>query len=378
MTSATAPDTIRLLTVAGGAGDGIGSDCAILARGAAILGTGGGGDPYIGRLLAEAAIREHGPVPVVQLEDVPDDAVVISVAVMGAPTILVEKPPSAAQFARAVSALAGDLHVTPTHIACAEAGGVNSTSPFVAAAELGLPVIDADGMGRAFPEIQMVLPTLYGIAAAPVALADEKGNSVVVHAIDNLWAERVARAVTIEMGCSAVTAQYVMSGAQFKESCVPGTLSACVRIGKTVERARAANDDPVAAVASVLGGRILAEGKVTDIERRTVTGFARGTAQITGTGPDAGREMVVRFQNEHLVIEMDGRIETTAPDLIIMLDHETGEPITTESLRYGARTRVVTAPADPRWHSPEGHALAGPAYFGYDTPPVRFDGTVLT
>ena len=37
-----------------------------------------------------------------------------------------------------------------------EAGGVNSLLPLALAARLGLPVIDADGMGRAFPELQMV------------------------------------------------------------------------------------------------------------------------------------------------------------------------------------------------------------------------------
>ena len=37
-------------------------DLRDLARGAAVLGTGGGGDPYVGRLLAQQAIRRHGPV----------------------------------------------------------------------------------------------------------------------------------------------------------------------------------------------------------------------------------------------------------------------------------------------------------------------------
>lgn len=346
-----------------------------LARGAAILGTGGGGDPYVGRLLAEAAVREHGPVDVVPLVDVPDDAVVVSAAMMGAPTVMVEKLPTGAQFAQAVRALTDRLGILPTHIACIEAGGVNSTTPIVAAAELGLPLIDGDGMGRAFPEVQMVLPTLYGHAAAPMSVADEKGNSLVLDTIDNRWAERLARTATVEMGCSVSTAQYVLSGRQLKESFVPGTLSLCVELGQTLVQARAANADPVAAVAELLAGRILLEGKVTDIERRTHTGFARGVAHIAGTGTDEARCAVLRFQNEHLMVEVDGKIETTSPDLIIVLDAETGEPITTEGLRYGARVRVVTAPADPRWHSEAAHRLAGPAYFGYDTCPVLFDGT---
>lgn len=65
----------------------------------------------------------------------------------------------------------------------------------------------------------------------------------------------------------------------------------------------------------------------------------------------------------------------TTPDLIIVLDAESGEPITTEALRYGQRVRVIAAPSDPRWHSAEALAMVGPGYFGYDLPSHRFDGT---
>jgi DUF917 family protein len=143
-------------------------DMAALARGAAVLGTGGGGDPYIGRLLAEQALRASGPIEVVAIDQLPDDACVIPVGMMGAPTVMVEKIPSAEQVGTAVTALARYLGRTATHVACIEAGGVNSTIPFVAAAQLGLPLIDGDGMGRAFPELQMVLPTLFDVAATPM------------------------------------------------------------------------------------------------------------------------------------------------------------------------------------------------------------------
>ena len=33
-----------------------------IAIGAAVLGTGGGGDPYVGKLLAKQAIKKYGPV----------------------------------------------------------------------------------------------------------------------------------------------------------------------------------------------------------------------------------------------------------------------------------------------------------------------------
>jgi uncharacterized protein len=86
--------------------------------------------------------------------------------------------------------------------------------------------------------------------------------------------------------------------------------------------------------------------------------------------------MALHFQNEHLVAEIDGTAVATTPDLIIVLDTESGEPITTEALRYGHRVSVLAAPADERWHSPEGIALVGPRYFGYDLDPIRALETV--
>jgi DUF917 family protein len=341
-----------------------------IARGAAILGTGGGGDPYIGRLLAASALKQYGPVTLSPLDEVPPDAVVLPVAMMGAPTVMVEKLPTIDQVALSANTLANYLGRELTHIACAEAGGVNSLIPVVAAAQLGLPLVDADGMGRAFPEIQMVLPTLYGIQATPMAIADEKGNRGVLDTITNHWAERLARSATIDMGCSAMISSFAMSGQQARSSLVPGTISLCAELGRLVRTARAGHIDPVDAVVERLNGRRLFSGKVVDVARRTLTGFARGEARLSGMDGDTGTELLLRFQNEHLVAESGGVIRASVPDLICTLDSVSGEAVTTEGLRFGQRIVVIAAPADPRWHTPEGLELAGPRYFGYDIDPV--------
>lgn len=343
-----------------------------LARGAAVLGTGGGGDPYIGALLARRAVETHGPVTVVGLDELPDDALVLTVAMMGAPTVMVEKLPSLDEVIAPVRALGASLGRPVTHVACAEIGGVNSTIPVAAAAALGLPLLDADGMGRAFPELQMVLPTLYDVTASPLAFSDEKGNVGVLNTVDNHWTERIARVACVEMGCSIMISGFPMDGSTARAALVDGSLSHCVAIGAGLAEARAEKSDPVTRVVEILGGREFFAGKVVDVERATTTGFARGRARIDG----ADGSLTLSFQNEHLMAEAGGEVLVTTPDLIIVLDHESGEPITTEGLRYGQRVRVVAAPSDPRWHGPEALAMVGPGYFGYDTASRRFDGTL--
>jgi uncharacterized protein len=341
-------------------------DLEHIARGAAILGTGGGGNPYIGMLLARSAIREHGPVTLVAADEVPDDALIAQGAMMGAPTVMVEKLPEGGEVVRAFQMLGTLLGRPLTHVTCAEVGGVNSTIPFVVAATLGIPLVDADGMGRAFPELQMTLPSLAGIPATPMTLGDEKGNRLVLETIDNNWTERLARTATVDMGCSAQLAAYSCSGRQLKETMVLGSLSLSQELGRLLQEARAAHADPVTAIVDRLNGRLLFTGRVVDILRRTESGFARGTAHILGLGDDVGSTLELRFQNENLVALRDGEVRATVPDLICVLDSETGEPVTTEDLRYGFRVTVLAAPCDPRWRTPEGIRVVGPRYFGYD------------
>ncbi|UTX51812.1 DUF917 domain-containing protein [Leucobacter aridicollis] len=343
-----------------------------LARGSAVLGTGGGGDPYIGGLLAKEALRRHGDVTVVTLDELPDDAVVACVSMLGAPTVMVEKLPSLDEVMRPVTELSEHYGRPITHIMCIEVGGVNSTIPIAAAAATGLPVLDADGMGRAFPELQMVLPTLYGVTSSPLAYSDEKGNVGVLRTVDNAWGERIIRVAAVEMGCSIMLSGFHMSGATAKKALVADSLSLCVNVGKGIVDARAEKVDAVERATDILGGRVLYGGKVTDVERATTAGFARGRATIE----EDGRTLTLLFQNEHLIAELDGEVLATTPDLIMVLDHETGEPVTTEGLRYGQRVRVIAAPADERWHSPAAIEMVGPRYFGYDLEPHRFDGSV--
>lgn len=342
------------------------SDLEALALGAAVLGTGGGGDPYIGKLMAARALRAHGPVTVVDPSELPDDAVCAMSAVMGAPTVLVEKLPGGEEQIAAFEALERHLGTRFTHVICAEVGGLNSTLPVVIAARTGLPLVDCDAMGRAFPEIQMSTPTLFDIGASPMAIADDKANTVVVEAVDNHWTERIARSVTIDMGAAAFISLFVQSGVQVRQAMIPGTLGLAQAVGNAIIAARESKNDPVEAAAAALGGYVLFEGKITDVERRTEEGFARGRTLVEGMGGDQGAVLELAFQNENLVASRGEEILATVPDLISVLEAESAEPITTEELRYGLRTKVIGAPCHERWRTPEGLALVGPRYFGYD------------
>ena len=285
---------------------------------------------------------------------------------MGAPTVMTEKLPQGDELINAFRALEQLLGRKIDAVLCGEAGGVNSTTPFVVAAMTGLPLVDGDGMGRAYPELQMVTFSMHGVSATPMVLCDDKGNSIVLNTIDNKWTERLARSATVEMGGSALLAFYSMSGAVAKKAVVRGTLTLCAQLGKTLREAKAAHIEPVDEIVKSLDAQVIFHGRVKDIDRRTVGGFARGTAQFEGVEEWKGHSFKLDFQNEFLMAERDGKILVTTPDLITLLEAESGAPVTADSLRYGLRLKALAFASNPQWTTPAGIALVGPRYFGYD------------
>ncbi|MCA9877625.1 MAG: DUF917 domain-containing protein [Thermomicrobiales bacterium] len=337
-----------------------------IARGSAVLGTGGGGDPYLGKLAALRAIERYGPLQLADINELPDDMLVAFPFAIGSPVPFLERITMTRELVAAYHAMCRYLGKTIGAVMSSEIGGINSVLPFAVGRELGVPVIDGDTMGRAYPELQLVTLTLYGHSAAPVAVADEHGNVVVVDSVDNTWAERLARPAAVEMGAIAGGFGYPVTVADLKEAAILGSVTFAEKLGRAIRLAQQAHEDPIAAVLDTTGGFRLFSGRIVDVARKTQKGWALGETRISGVDDYAGREMVVRFQNEHLVAIENDEFVASVPDLIAILDTERGEPITTENLRYGFRVTVVGIPCDPKWRTAEGIALGGPRHFGYD------------
>ena len=334
-----------------------------IALGGAVLGSGGGGDPYVGRLMTQQSIEKSGGVKVIDIESLPDDALILPIAMMGAPTVMVEKFPSGNEFAQLIPMIEKMLTKPVSAIMCAEAGGLNSTIPFVAASKLGLPIIDGDAMGRAFPELQMVTFTLGGISATPMAVVDEKGNGCTFDTISNVWTEKLARAITIQMGGSAMCSLYPVTAKQCKDYLIRGSLSLIHHIGNIIEKH---SFNAYQLLVKELNGKHLFQGRVRDVERRSEGGWNRGIVKLEGTGEFVNRDAKIDFQNEFLVAMEGDTVLATTPDLICVFDSNTGTPVTAETIKYGLAVNVLGLPCDPIWQSQEALDMIGPRYFKYD------------
>ena len=222
-------------------------------------------------------------------------------------------------------------------------------------------------MGRAFPEMQMTTYSIYGHRSTPSAMCDVHGNAVLFqHAASEIWHERMARACVVSQGGASTLASAPMRGAFVKQFGIPDSYTQAVNLGHAVLRAQKAHDDPIAEICRVEKGRKLFTGKISDLKRHLKGGFVRGEVQLSGIDTHTGESGSVLIQNENLVFFHDGEMECCVPDLILVLDVDTGEAITTEMLRYGQRVAIVALPCHDLLRSPQALEVVGPKAFGLD------------
>ena len=239
--------------------------------------------------------------------------------------------------------------------------------PMVVAAAMDIPIVNGDGMGRAFPELQMITYLIYGGSPYPAAIADERGSQVVIAEVPDASGSSALHGLPLSRW--ARTPGWRQPSWTARTAVARLSPTHCgwpANSGTRLHHAREVKDDPAEAILGVAGGMRYLRGKVTDVHRRNAAGFARGQMTVAGIGDDAGRSIRIDFQNENLAIYEDDEPKVMVPDLITLVTSDTGEPITTELLRFGVRADVLVLPAPDLLRTPEALAVVGPHAFGID------------
>jgi len=332
-----------------------------IAAGAAFLATGGGGDPYLACLCAKQGLKTYGPAQLLAPEDLAEDAFVIAPGAVGAPTTSLELLPSVDEAVRVVEAYAELVGRKPDALVSFEIGGSNSLIPIVAAAALGIPMIDGDGMGRALPEATMMTYAIAGFAPTPAVGIDYAGNTERFDVEDVESYEPVIRRFAMERGGMAVSAEFGMTGAQLKSCVVPHTVSLSAKLGRYLrsgEGNAAEREDELAKLfeGTIYGDlELIASGLVSDYTSKVIGGFDVGEATLESTVPGAP-DLTVSVKNEFLAVKQGGTTLACLPDLIILVDFETAWPINAERLRFGQRVGVFRIGSPAHYTTPKGLA----------------------
>ncbi len=343
------------------------TDLEDLATGAWILGTGGGGDPYPSMLETKLLYERGASVTVIDPLSLADDDLICCVGKMGAPLVTQEKLGDGEAIAETIRRMEAYLNRSFKGIMVWEIGGANCFQAVLGSAILGLPVIDCDAMGRAFPQADMTTFAICDLPAHPWTMVDIRRNSIIFTEAENWsWMERMTRAACTVFGSVAATCKAPRSGLETKTCTVLYSVTKALGIGRLVRQAQKDHTDPVAAILAAENGISLFRGKVSDVQRRTSGGWLRGQLRIDGLDTDAGYRFELDFQNEWAIARRDGTVCATVPDLICVLDSVSGEALGTDTVRYGQRVTVIALPAPAILCSPKALTHVGPRAFGYD------------
>jgi hypothetical protein len=339
--------------------------------GCALLGTGGGGDLQEGVKMVEEVNAE---VNMISLEELNEGDLVACPYFVGSvsPRDMIEKKKISRKITSPVLESLNILEefmgkkisgVFPT-----ELGGGNTAVAFQVAAMKNIPVVNADPVGRAVPEVQHTTFFLYDIPMTPFSLCNEFGDKIIVPEIScDEQAEEIIRSVAVASENRIGVTSHPLDAKILKKSIVANTLSKAWKIAKVREAALIKGEDPVAAVAKSAGGYVLFKGvALKDANWRDEDGFTVGDMYIEGVEKYKGRIMKIWFKNENLISWIDDIPYVTSPDLIILVHSEDASPVLNPHLKRKDKVSVIGIPSEPVWRSPRAIEILGPRHFGFD------------
>jgi DUF917 family protein len=332
-------------------------DVEPLLEGLAILGTGGGGSPAWGTAILEHDFAVGRQPRIVNLDDIADDATVVSGGIMGSVKVLEAMGTEQImahwedrfELLEVTRVMEGILGRPIDHVVPFEVGGLNTPVILSLGARMGIPIIDGDALGRSAPETQMTSLIGHGVSLTPMPLIDFQGNVVIVdRAADPTYADQLGRWVVTHGGGLGANNHYPMTGRQAKEAVVPGTISGALELGRKVLTARAEGRDPVQAVAKALDGLLLFTGTVSFLAEEERMGFYFTVATLAGMDEWTGQSAQLVIKNETMLLTVEDQIKAMFPDLVCILEPGAGRGVMSVEIQTGTRLALVGLPCHPR------------------------------
>ena len=367
------------------------TDVEDFVRGCTFLGTGGGGSPKAGLALLTKDIEEYGEISIHDLNKLRSDSWVVTPYLMGSiapktPEVIKEMKEvgltkkigfAGKLLALAIVELEKYLGIEFDGVVSVEMGGGNTPGPVDAAFSLGKIVVNGDYAGRAIPEIAQITPYLYDIPPYPAVYIDEYGNkSIVKKAINYSMAERIGKLLSVASFGLVGGANFAIRAEVLKKIIVPNTLTKAYEIGKALREARERGEDPASIIAEKFNGWVLFRGVVRKKEWEDREGYMWGTTFIDGVKEFSGHKARIWFKNENHLMWFDERILATSPDIIEVIDAETGEPVTKTDLSEGMKVSVIGLRGHEAFRSPKGLEVLGPKHFGFDVEYVPIEENI--
>lgn len=322
------------------------NDIEFAVKGGSVFACGGGGWADHGRELGRLAMAAGKP-ELVDVADVPDDALIATSAAIGAPGGLTEWEMRGEDYVKAVSLLQEAIGQPIYGLIIGQNGMSSTLNGWLPSAVLGTKVIDAVGDLRAHPTGDM---GSLGMAGSPEATIQTAAGG---NRAKNLYTELVVRGATANIspilrraadqaGGFIASARNPVRASYVKKHAALGGISLALGLGEAISAAETQGGEAVvAAICGYLHGEIIGRGVVARKQLEyTKEAFDIGTITV---GEGAGAR-VIHVMNEYMAVDDGvGKRVATYPDVITTLDTN-GRPVSAGHVREGMELLIFHVP----------------------------------
>jgi DUF917 family protein len=354
-------------------------DCEDLLVGASWLATGGGGSIHDGLCELSGALEEGLSLGWVPPAEIPDNIWSLTVAVHGAITptsdqvrdeigrLGMRRVEGNTWIPECIIGLEAYLGVDFACLVACEVGPGAFADALIAGARLGISVVDGDYSGRAAPEEMQATYCLHDKQRMVFASADPWGTRAIIEQAANVhMLERLAKNLAqAGFGVTAIATAPLLAG-EMKEIIVQGTMSKSMRIGRALRSSRDAGSDLFQEALAAAEAWPLFEGEVIGWEIEDIDGYSFGRTLLKGARKFSGQELEIWFKNENQVSWLNGDPWVCSPDLLTLVEKETGRGVYNSQIRVGETLLAIGMKGHEGFRSVKGLALAGPQRFGFD------------
>lgn len=323
-----------------------------LARGFALLGSGGGGASTMLELMVQDA--SAWPLTLRAPDEFDPSTPCVAVAFAGSTYLLAERLPGADVFGPLVAAAERWTGVRAAAVCALEGAGMNGLTPLLLADRL--PLVDADLMGRALPrldQVSLLVDALPGV----VAVCDTGGGVVVIDTQRPADVESQVRAAIVQAGGGGAVLVAGFTVGDLTEHAVLGSYARAMALGE----AGTDRSLPAARLAEAVGGRLLGSGRVSAIVPSVDDPYV-SAIQLDG---DDGALLRLVARSELLAVVRDGETTSASPEIIVALDSISRDVLQVDGVTLARHVTVIALPAPTWWTaSPDRLRHVTPAGFG--------------
>lgn len=314
-----------------------------LLAGSQLLGCGGGGDFNEGYQTAMEAVNK-GTIELITVEELAargEEGIIVTISGVGSPASA-DAYYSTDVYPLIIKALQEKVNQKIIGFIACEIGGSSSFEPFIPAALLGVPVIDAPCDGRAHP---LGLMGALGLEKTETsvwqaAAGGKKENHKYIELVVNGSVESASnliRNAAAEAGGAVAVARNPVDIAGLKDAGAKGAYQQAMALGE-LWNGPGMIEERVKSLAEALHGEVVCSGRVSDFILKTDNALDRGSFKISGDG----KECVMHFFNEYMTLDVDGVRKNTFPDAMMTIDAHKGTILTTADIKDDLDVHLIT------------------------------------